>query len=386
MMRPSRTARTFALALFLLVSVSAFAEKVTVALLGVTNRGGDPRHEYLSGIIQGLLLYDITSQKDIQVVDRSHLEDVLKEQELRLSAVIDDQGKALEVGKILGADYLLRAEYVFLGEEIQVNAALAAVATAKTVTFSQRGSTENTIHALSESIIQKLTGATVSLRSPQRELSILSLQDETPGSIALYAGLIDAEIFLDGEFSGYSPEETKTPFIVEGVKPGPHSLRIHLSRFGVVSLPDFTFHDWEQPVEVKPGKRQVVRANAAHYNDIIYKLQDLGGAEVKFDRLSASPLALNRDLSFTGRDGKKVTAGVELAVTRSGDAVSVQGTLFSDGEKRPINLQGVTEDTETKIEAGKVRLSLEIEIGYKRVSYSAQRTDIWQNMDLGEGP
>jgi TolB-like protein len=386
-MRPSRrVARALACALFALCACAAFGQTVTVALLGVTNKGGDPRQEYLAGIIQGILLFDLSAQKDIEVVDRAHLDDVLKEQELRLSAVIDDQGKALQVGKVLGADYLLRVEYVFLGDQIQASAAVVAVATAKTATFAERGSTENMIHALSERVIQRLTGNTVSLRSPQRELSILSLQDETPGSIALYAGLIEAEIFLDGEFTGYSGEDTRTPFIIDSVKPGSHALRIHLPRFGVVSLPEFSFHDWEQAVDVKPGKRQVVRATAAHYNDIIYKLQSLNTQELRFAALSEKPLARSTDISFVGRDGKKVAASLDLTATRKGDIVRVDGVLSCAGEKTPFTVESSTEDAETKVNAGKVELSVEIDRSFQRVSCSAWRTDIWQNMDMEDSP
>ncbi len=382
MIRPS----PLAIAVLFLSCLALDAQKTTVALLGVTNRGGEPRHEYLAGIIQGILLYDMSAQKDIEVVDRTHLEDVLKEQELRLSAVIDDQGKALEIGKILGADFLLRVDYVFLGEEIQANATLTSVATAKAATFSERGNTENMIHALSERIIQRLNGKTVTLRSPQRELSILSLEDETPGSIALYVGLIDAEIFLDGEFAGYSGQDARTPFVIETVKPGPHSLRIHLSRFGVMSLPDFSFHDWEQKVEVKPGKRQVVRANAAHINDIIYRSQKLLDQDIRFAKLKSGPIKLTHDLSFTDRQGNKVTASVEITALAVENTARVEGVLLYGDERRPFQVEGGAADAEIKVRVGKIELNVAIDPGWNQISYSAIRTDIWQNMDMEESP
>jgi hypothetical protein len=385
MTRPSKPALALA-ALLVFSCLSLEAQKTTVALLGVTNRGGEPRHEYLAGIIQGIMLYDMSSQKDVEVVDRAHLEDVLKEQELRLSAVMYDQGKALEIGKILGADFLLSVDYVFLGEEIQANATLTSVATAKAATFSERGSTENTIHALSERVIQRLNGKTVALRSPQRELSILSLEDETPGSIALYAGLVDAEIFLDGEFAGYSGQDVRSPFVIETVKPGPHSLRIHLSRFGVMSLPDFTFHDWEQRVEVKPGRRQVVRANAAHINEIIYKSQRLLDRDIRFAKLKAGPVKDVQDLSFTDRQGNKVSASLEITATASGDTARVEGVLVCGDEKKPFQVQGGAGEAEIKARAGKIELSVAIDPGWSQISYSVIRTDIWQNMDMEESP
>ncbi len=369
--------------LILLAPGSVYAQKTTLALLGVANTGGDPRQEYLAGIIQGVLLFDLSSNPGIAVVDRTHLEDVLREQELQLGAVIGNQGKALEIGKILGADFLLRMDYIFLGREVQVNASLVEVATAAAVAFSDRGTTENLIHGLSERIVQKLTGKTVAYRSPQRDFSILSLTDEKPGSIALYPGLIDAEIFLDGEFAGYSGRDARTPFVMESVRPGPHSLRIRLSRFGVVSLPDFTLKDWEQVVEVKPGERATVRSTAAHFNDIVVRSMKLVDEETPFSKLAAS-VSRTHDLSFTDTKGKKVAATLEISITSGAASIRMEGTLTVDGTRRPFSLESKTEDAETTVEAGEIELSLEIDRGWKSVSYEAVRTDIWQNMDMGE--
>jgi TolB-like protein len=374
----------WAFALFILLPVCpGFAQKTTLALLGITNTGGDPRQEYLAGIIQGVLLFDLSSRPEIAVVDRTHLEDVLREQELQLGAVIGNQGKALEIGKILGADFLVRMDYIFLGREVQVNASLTEVATAGTVTFSDRGTTENLIHGLSERIVLKLTGKAVAFRSPQRDFSILSLTDEKPGSIALYPGLIDAEIFLDGEFAGYSGRDTRVPFVMESVRPGPHGLRIRLSRFGVVSLPDFTLKDWEQVVEVKPGERATVRATAAHFNDIVVRSMKLVDEEIPFSKLTAG-VSRAHDLSFTNTEGKRVAATLEISITSGAASIRLEGTLTVDGTKRPFSIESKTEDAEATVEAGEIELSLQIDRGWKSVSYEAVRTDIWQNMDIGE--
>ncbi len=362
---------------------AGYAQKTSVALLGVTNTGGDPRQEYLSGIIQGVLLFDLSSQSDISVVDRAHLEDVLREQELQLGAVMGNQGKAVEIGKLLGADFLLSVDYVFLGREVQANAALIEVQTAKAAVFSDRGSTENLVHGLAERIVLKLTGRAAAFRSPQRDFSILSLADEKPGSIALYAGLMDAEIYLDGDFAGYSGKDGRAPFMVESVRPGPHTLRIVLSRFGVVSLPDFTLKDWEQTVEVKPGERTTVRANARHFNDIVVQAMRLVDEQLPFGKLPAGTTARTHDLSFTDTRGRKVAASLEIAITK-GAAVRAEGALTVDGIRRPFSVAGGSKDTEITVEAGEVELTVEVDAGWNRVSYRAERTDIWQNMDMGE--
>jgi TolB-like protein len=366
----------------LISALPAFAQKVNVAVLGVANTGGDPRQEYLAGIIQGVLLYDLSSQPSIAVVDRSHMEDVLREQELQLSGIMD-QGKAVAVGRLLGADYLLRVDYIFLGTEVQTNAALINVASGQTVSFTDRGNTENLIHGLSEKIILKLTGKTVALRSPQREFSILSLSDEKPGSIALYVGLVDAEIFMDGDFVGYSGQDTRQPFMIESAKPGAHVLRIKLPRFGVVSLPDYTLHDWEQTVVVKPGDRTTVRANARHFNEIVYPAITLLNKEYRFKNLPAGPQTNTYDLSFTDTKGNKIAASIEVTVTSNDGLYKIAGTLTYNGAKTPFGLEAKS-DADKKLQVGETELYLNIDFDWGEVSYTVRRTDIWQNMDIGE--
>ena len=83
--------------------MSADNTQVKIAFLSIDNLSVDPRYDYLAGIISGILLFDLAGVNDIVVVDRSSLESVLREQELILSDLTDED-KAVDVGKILGAD------------------------------------------------------------------------------------------------------------------------------------------------------------------------------------------------------------------------------------------------------------------------------------------
>jgi hypothetical protein len=97
--------------------------------------------------------------------------------------------------------------------------------------------------------------------------SILSLKDTKPGSIALHSRLIDAEIYLDGSFIGYTTGDSRIPFIIEELSPGIHTLETRLGAdFGIVKLPELL---------VQSGRRSVIRAEETHYNQIIYRLMYL---------------------------------------------------------------------------------------------------------------
>jgi len=313
-------------------------------------------------------------------VNRSDLDDILREQELQLSSLAEDQNKAIEVGRILGADYLLRGEYVFLGRDVLITVRLLEVVSARTLTFSERGDGENTLHSISEQIIFRLTGREVSLQSDSHDRSIISLQDEKPGSVQLFSHLIDAEIFVDDEFVGYTTGNPRVPFEIEDLSPGNHRLRIHLHSFGVVRQPEITFHDWEEEVEIKPGKRSVVRAKVRHFNDIIYNLQRLVREQISFRELEAEgSIRREHDASFVDREGRPVPIELVAEARRRDDELDYTVMISYDGEIHSYDLSGpIRKQREIRETIGKVEVWLEVDSS--EVSYSVRRRDIAQNM------
>jgi hypothetical protein len=369
---------TFLLAGALPALVSA--APVRLALLAVENQSANPRFDYLEGIIRGVLLFDLGSQEGIELVTRGDLEAILQEQELQLSALASDPQAASRVGRILGADYLVKVEYVALGSEVQVAVRLLEVSGGRSLVFTERGSSENLIHALAEGILQRLIGKTPKLQSEQKERSILSLQDEKPGKISLHSNLIDAEIFLDEQFVGYTTGDMRVAFVIDGVAPGRHAVRIHLEDFGVVKEPEISFHDWSETVEVKAGKNLVVRSSARHFNDILYKLQNLLGEEIDLSALQKQGrVERQHDASFTDRQGKRVDVRFLIDARLKENALEVQATLSYAGEVYPLRLSGqVSEDQEVRRQVELVQVQIEADSG--DISYRIWRTDIEQNM------
>ncbi len=360
--------------------ILAGAAPVRLALLAVENQSANPRFDYLEGIIRGVLLFDLGSQEGVELLARGDLEAILREQELQLSELASDPQAASRVGKILGADYLVKAEYVVLGAEVQVAVRQLEVAGGRSLVFTERGSSENLLHALAERILQRLTGRTVVLQSDQKERSILSLQDEKPGRISLHSNLIDAEIFLDEEFVGYTTGDGRVPFIVENVTPGRHRLRIHLVDFGVVKEPEISFHDWAETVEVKPGKNLVVRSNARHFNEILYDLQKLLEEEIDFRVLQQQgQIERQHDVSFTDRQGRRVDTRLPIDARLEGQTLEAQAILSYAGKDYPIALSApVAEDREVRKQVELVEVQLEADSG--DLDYQIWRTDIQQNM------
>jgi TolB-like protein len=372
------------LCLFFLLIITAgfiFADTspVKISFLAIENMSMDPRYDYLEGIIGGILLFDLAGAEDVVVVDRSSLESVLKEQELILSD-LTNKDKAVSVGKLLGADYLLKGQYVFLGDEIMVTLALIDVESSETLSFSGRGSSENLIHSMAEQIIFRLTGSEVVLQSEQHERSILSLKDEKPGGIALHCNLVHAEIFLDNEFIGYTIGKATEPYEIENLIPGKHTLRVHLLGFGVVGQPEITFHDWQEVIDVKPGKRHVLQARIYHFAESLYELKQLLHRYESFNE----PFNKQHELSFVDREGNKINLIVDVEFSFSGEQAVLNATVTYNGKPHLLkNKCGVDNKNEVSKTIDKIDVTLRISYRSKKrcdISYTVSRNDIYIDM------
>jgi hypothetical protein len=197
--------------------------------------------------------------------------------------------------------------------------------------------------------------------------------------VHLFSHLIDAEIFVDDEFVGYTTGDPRVPFEIGDLSPGMHRLRIRLSGFGVVKEPEITFHDWEEEVQIAPGKRAVVRAKARQFNEIIYNLQQLVREDIRFGELDAGPVRLEHDASFVDREGRPVSISMVLSIRRQGNHLDFTVEVDYQGEIHSWDLSGpIGERQEIRERVGKVEVQLER--GYGDVRYSIWRRDIEQGM------
>jgi len=354
-----------------------------VAVLALENRSGDPRYDYVGGIAQGLLLYDLSSSGSVELVDRGAIEALLRERELSLSAIAAAPARSFE--GVTAADYVIAGEYVLMGSELLLTLKLVDVASSRVVTFSDAGATENLVHGLAEAVVERLTGNRPVLREEGRSRSIFSLRDETPGSVALFSPLVDARVLLDGSFVGYTTGDRRVPLVLDAVEPGVHELSTDLGRdFGVVGLPAISFGPWKELVRVQSGKRAVAVDKSTHFNDVLYRLKYVFSedAAVKFD-VSGAYVA-DRSFSFVDRSGAERRCRMLLELTAPEAGVGGgRLTLEADGQGRELRLSWKAgAETEFGATVGIVEFSLVIDALYDRVEaeLDAERTDVEQGM------
>jgi TolB-like protein len=370
-----RIALCLSLAALIFVAAPVAAD-ARVAFLSIENEG-DPRYDYVAGLISGVLLYDLSRVPGLSLVERSELMAILDEQELGLAMA---EASAAKVGKLLSADWLLKGSYVALGDEIAINIKLISVETSRSTAYSERGRSENAVHAIAERIALKLTGEKPALKDDQHERSLLSLRDEKPGSIAVHTAVVSAKIYLDGSFVGYTTGDVKVPFVIDDVDPGPHSLSIRLSGFGEVTMPSVEPKDWERKLDVKAGKRLVVEANLVHLESELYYLSRLKQSYLRLSESASKLTDSGRwELEFVDREGKSRKVTLEASASMEPKAIT-KVTYSLDGQKRSLELS-VEKGAQQKWTDSVGILSIEIDIdarwkGKADFSYTLIRLDI----------
>ena len=367
------------------ITCPLFAQSpVRIAFLSIDNLSTDPRYDYLSGIIQGILLYDLSDQEGLELVEREDMDSVLKEQKLALSGLLENTRNALAVGELLRAHYLLKGEYVFLGSDVLLTVKIVDVETSKTISFNETGSTDNLIHSLAEKIIQRLTGRTAALVDPAQTRSIISLKDESPGSIALFSGLVDAKIYLNDQLIGSTKGNKREPIIIDKLKPGNYKVRTHVTNdFGVVILPQVEFQDWEESVTVESGKQSAVTDETRLFNDIIFGLRNLARESKTLYAEKEKTFVKDYPFSFQDRKGISHEGGLSLNVFIVDDQITADFVLTLNGinYRKQLSIKG-KDKAELKQDYGLLNLEASLSGGSGRydVGFYLRRTDVYAGM------
>ncbi len=361
-------------------SFALFAE--TLAFMGVQNLSKNIEYDYLAAFTEGVILYDLSKVKEITLVERKRLERIVAEQQLMLSGLLsEDKKNSMKMGRLLAAKYLVSVDYTIIGGEAAFTLRLADTERGTIRVFTSRGKTENDIHRLAETLVNKLTGKNYTFINKAEKRSLITLRDMVPGSLDLYCNLLNAEILLNDKFVGYSKGDMYKAVSLTDIDPGTYRLRIHLSEnFGMVKLPEFTFSDWEEKVTIKPGRKTVLRAPVSHFNHVIYKHARLMNRDYRLT--DAEPSSSDKkEILFTDRKGKKVSLKVSVNARRFKENAEASVVVIYNGKKNVYKLDRKNREKEAEI--GKVKVKLGIKSSnknYDLVSVDIKRTDIYQGM------
>jgi len=111
----------------------ASADGTRIAVLYFENQG-NPELEMLKLGLAQMLITDLAPQPDLEVIERSRLNEILGELELQKTAVVDADS-AVKVGKVLGVEFLIQGYYLYFEpvDSLVVGAQIVSVETGAVV-------------------------------------------------------------------------------------------------------------------------------------------------------------------------------------------------------------------------------------------------------------
>lgn len=145
------------------VSVALAPKKIAVLYFDVAAPTHD--YDYLATGIPEMLITDLANQRDITVIERERLDEVLEELALGGSGIVDT-GTALEVGKILNVELLVMGNLTVAGESFRLDTKILEVETAEVIgavkaATEDEGDLFDLVDATSRALIDKLRGVTL---------------------------------------------------------------------------------------------------------------------------------------------------------------------------------------------------------------------------------
>jgi TolB-like protein len=151
--------------LSVLVAASAALAPKKIAVLYFDVAAATDDYDYLATGIPEMLITDLANQRDITVIERERLDEVLQELALGGSGITDN-ATALEVGKVLNVELLIMGNLTVAGESFRLDTKILEVETAEVLgavkaATQDEGDLFDLVDATSAALIDKLRGVTL---------------------------------------------------------------------------------------------------------------------------------------------------------------------------------------------------------------------------------
>jgi len=141
-----------------------------VAVLYFDNNTGRGDYDNLGRGMASMMITDLSAVKDIQLVEREHLQDVLKEQDAQRTKYYDP-ATAVQTGKLLGAEYIVTGAFVAVQPDMRIDTRVIRVETGEIVKTAKVVGEQDKFFDLQQRLADSLvSGLSVALSPEQREL------------------------------------------------------------------------------------------------------------------------------------------------------------------------------------------------------------------------
>ncbi len=146
-------------------------QKKTVAILAFDNYTGQRDYDDLGKGISAMMISDLSSVKEIQLLERERMQDLLKEMELQHSKFFDST-TALKAGKMLGAQYVVVGAFAAVQPQMRIDTRVVRVETGEIVKTAQVTGDQNKFFDLEQKLADRLVDGLGLALSPEEQAKV----------------------------------------------------------------------------------------------------------------------------------------------------------------------------------------------------------------------
>ncbi len=152
-----------------LAGQSSSEDRKVVAVLYFENHTGVERFEPLGKGLAEMLITDLSGIGSLRLVERARLQDLIDEQQLSRSDY-SNPDTALEIGRVLAAEYVITGSVVGVEPEVRVDSRLIHTETAEILQTASAAGTEDRFFTIQEELsVALVEGLEIAFSDQERE-------------------------------------------------------------------------------------------------------------------------------------------------------------------------------------------------------------------------
>jgi TolB-like protein len=159
----------------LLAVVSPTPAKKNVAILYFDNYTGQADYDPLGRGIASMMISDLSVVKEIQLVEREKMQELIKEIDMQRTKYFDST-TSVRVGKLLGAEYVVVGAFAAVDPKMRIDTRVVRVETGEIVKTAQVTGDQDKFFDLQQDLANKLIDGLGIALSPEEKASLEAQQ------------------------------------------------------------------------------------------------------------------------------------------------------------------------------------------------------------------
>ena len=144
------------------------APRTTVAILSFDNNTGSSDYNALGKGIAAMMISDLSVVKELQLLERERIQELVKEMELQHTTFFDSS-TAVGVGRMVGAQYIVVGAFAAVQPRMRIDTRVVRVATGEVVKTAQVTGEQDKFFDLEQALANKLIDGLGLTLSPDQQ-------------------------------------------------------------------------------------------------------------------------------------------------------------------------------------------------------------------------